>query len=504
VDFRQYVAVVLRAEYSGAAFTTNAQRTLWYSVGAISVKQYAWYYAMHWRGGNLNGDCYDVKDSTADQLYQPEKNTVVKPDQEVVIDATWNISLRKTTGKKPVNKLFLTGYRSGQKVPCGSDANGYKIYQKSLKDCVMKALTLEEIFRLYYEPTLQIVDVRGHDVLADGGSWRGDAVLTTPSATPGDLDWQAYPATGTGFDTAVGGTFDASPTNVADQGLGDVNGDNHADLVLLLGGDTKQIRVASASGTGYDTLGDAQPADQGIDDTMLVADFNGDRLADVGLFSTAAPNATLKVMLSLGNGSFAPATDWWTGPLDLSANHDQVLAGDVNGDGKADLIIRDNLAPGVQYLVAPSLASCADRSAMGACPVGAVGTGLGAATTWSLQSSWATGDLETAVGDYDRDGRDDLFVAAKDGTGIKVLVLRAKMDGGFADPLQVWQQTATSIDSVTPISLNGDADGYADLAFFQKDGSNPAKLFWVRMTPSGASKSSEVDTVTWTDGTHAF
>ena len=52
-------------------------------MGALAVKQYGWYYTMHWRGGSCqvtNPDdgtttveCYDVKDGTLDQIYKPEK-----------------------------------------------------------------------------------------------------------------------------------------------------------------------------------------------------------------------------------------------------------------------------------------------------------------------------------------------------------------------------------------------------------------------------------------------
>ena len=38
--------------------------------GAVAVKQYAWFHVLKWRGGKYNGDCFDVKDTTADQLYK--------------------------------------------------------------------------------------------------------------------------------------------------------------------------------------------------------------------------------------------------------------------------------------------------------------------------------------------------------------------------------------------------------------------------------------------------
>jgi hypothetical protein len=81
VNFWTYVGVVLRSEYSG-----NQMAFPYMQVGALAVKQYAWYYAMHWRGWkvtftktNEDGstttttECFDLKDTTTDQIYRPEK-----------------------------------------------------------------------------------------------------------------------------------------------------------------------------------------------------------------------------------------------------------------------------------------------------------------------------------------------------------------------------------------------------------------------------------------------
>ena len=65
VDFRSYVEDVLSHEY-GASSPPAALR-----VGAILVKQYAWYHAMRWRGKSASGGCYDVVDTWRDQVFRP-------------------------------------------------------------------------------------------------------------------------------------------------------------------------------------------------------------------------------------------------------------------------------------------------------------------------------------------------------------------------------------------------------------------------------------------------
>ena len=55
VPFRTYVEKVVAAEW-GRSAPPAALR-----IGAVTVKQYAWYFAMYWRGGrDAAGRCYDV------------------------------------------------------------------------------------------------------------------------------------------------------------------------------------------------------------------------------------------------------------------------------------------------------------------------------------------------------------------------------------------------------------------------------------------------------------
>src|SRR5512140_1960530 len=56
VDFSTYVQKVLAAEYP-STWPTETLRA-----GAVAVKQYGWYYAMHYRGGTATGGCWDVRD----------------------------------------------------------------------------------------------------------------------------------------------------------------------------------------------------------------------------------------------------------------------------------------------------------------------------------------------------------------------------------------------------------------------------------------------------------
>src|SRR6266550_7582611 len=52
VDFQLYVARVVSREW-------NVNQNELRKSGAVAVKQYAWYYVLHYRGGTYKGHCFD-------------------------------------------------------------------------------------------------------------------------------------------------------------------------------------------------------------------------------------------------------------------------------------------------------------------------------------------------------------------------------------------------------------------------------------------------------------
>jgi hypothetical protein len=143
VDFKKYVQVVTSAELWSSGYTTAMQ------AGVIAVKQYGWYYAMHWRGGSAHGTCYDVVDNTNDQIYQPSRTNTSA--QLAAIDATWTASM--TRG----GAFIVTGYRSGTYgLPCGSEADGYHLMQQPSKDCSNRGMSADEILGIYYGPGVEV------------------------------------------------------------------------------------------------------------------------------------------------------------------------------------------------------------------------------------------------------------------------------------------------------------------------------------------------------------
>src|SRR6188508_1394300 len=100
VDFRTYLKNVLSREWIGS-WTTESLRS-----GALAVKHYAWYQVLHWRGGiNTVGECFDLRDDTYDQVYDPSKATW--SSAAAAVDATWGTVVLKN------GAIFPTYYNAG-------------------------------------------------------------------------------------------------------------------------------------------------------------------------------------------------------------------------------------------------------------------------------------------------------------------------------------------------------------------------------------------------------
>jgi hypothetical protein len=176
VPFQTYVVTVMGKEWPGYLPVPLIE------AGSVAVKQYAWYYTMvgRHRSSYVNeaGECYDVRDTTGDQLYKPEKARIVNKHY-AALDVTWDYSLRKD------GRHFLTGYRTGEKGPCGYDATGWKLFARSAVRCAEElGYNWRQILHTYYGPDLHVVH-RDGTIVDDQGGPIGDAGIMGSALVPG-------------------------------------------------------------------------------------------------------------------------------------------------------------------------------------------------------------------------------------------------------------------------------------------------------------------------------
>jgi hypothetical protein len=146
VSFKAYAKNVLSREWI-ASWTTESLRS-----GALAVKHYAWYQVLHWRGGkNAAGECFDIRDDTVDQVYDPSKPTYTTA--AAAVDATWATRVLKS------GSIFPTYYNAGASGErCGVNANGWKMYQWGSQACGLAGKTAAQIMLIYYYPNVTVAD----------------------------------------------------------------------------------------------------------------------------------------------------------------------------------------------------------------------------------------------------------------------------------------------------------------------------------------------------------
>lgn len=141
VDFKDYVIRVVSREW-------NVDQTALRRAGAVAAKQYAWYHVLHYRGGTYEGKCFDVRDSTADQLYAAKPLEQIPARVKQAVNDTWTWHLLRD------GKFIMTGYRRGKDVPCAEDA-GWKLFALSGRKCAKAGWSTARLLRVYYTANLE-------------------------------------------------------------------------------------------------------------------------------------------------------------------------------------------------------------------------------------------------------------------------------------------------------------------------------------------------------------
>jgi hypothetical protein len=221
--------------------------------------------------------------------------------------------------------------------------------------------------------------------------------------------------------------------------LQDVNGDGRLDAVVAShggvdGNGTLKVLLGNGDGT-FQTPTSYLPRGHGAN-SLAVRDVNADGKVDLLVADTDANGkGTVEVLLGNGDGTFQPPVAHEAGPYGASS----VSAGDVDGDGKLDLI------------VASSCSTCTD----GVVTV-LFGNGDGTFQSAVAYSSGGSGADFLAMGDLNGDGKSDVVVT--NGAGVGVLLGNGN---GTFEAGRSYGPWSGSVDSTVAGDVN--ADGKLDL-----------------------------------------
>jgi hypothetical protein len=276
------------------------------------------------------------------------------------------------------------------------------------------------------------------------GDFNGDGKLdlAMPVSVPQVGDCALVVMLGKGDGTfAPAGAPSAGPVPIPDSMVAaDINGDGKLDLVAVA---VVGVNVTVFLGNGDGTFQTALNSPTGISSAFLaVADFNGDGIPDVVLSGSSG----LAVLLGKGDGTFGPAI------LASSNDSGQVFVGDLNGDGKADIIAVAEPSGGIGVLLGN-------------------GDGTFQPLIGTLLGTVVGEGTSLALGDFNGDGKSDVVSIGitPNGASPVVSVSLGKGDGTFLLGTEI-QVSCVCFDaggaqSILVGDLNG--DGKSDLVYLQ-------------------------------------
>jgi FG-GAP-like repeat/IPT/TIG domain/FG-GAP repeat len=250
------------------------------------------------------------------------------------------------------------------------------------------------------------------------------------------------------FANKVDFTTGSSPRSVS---IGDLDGDGKPELAVANYGSNTVSILRNTSSSGSITISSfASKVDftSGTSPSSVsFGDLDGDGKPDLAVANYN--NNTVSVFRntsSAGNitiGSFANKVDFTTGPFPIS-----VKIGDLNGDGKPELVVANSVGSSVSVFH--------NTSSAGNITTGSFASKTDFTTDSSPQS--------VSIGDLDGDGKPDLATANSVGSSVSVLLNTSSAGsittGSFAN--KVDYPTGTNPISVSIGDLDG--DGKPDLA----------------------------------------
>ncbi len=303
-------------------------------------------------------------------------------------------------------------------------------------------------------------------ILADGGSnwffsgtsdtrWPDQLFSDFASASaPKGSDFEAVDAAPIMIDVASGQALQLGAS-----GRMDSNGDSKGDVLFRRSDGTNYVwQVDGASISGGVVSIASQGLLPGVDTSWFVAgigDFNGDGKSDILWRNASGANYVWHLNgASISGGVLTIVSQGLLPSVDTSWS--VVGIGDFNGDGKSDILWRRT--DGTNYVWHVNGAVIAG----GVLQISSQGLLPGVPTDWSV----------AGVGDFNGDGKSDIFWRRTDGTNYVWHVDGSVITGGVLSIAS--QGLLPGVDASWSVVGTGDynADGKSDIFFRRADGTN--------------------------------
>jgi hypothetical protein len=197
---------------------------------------------------------------------------------------------------------------------------------------------------------------------------------------------------------------------------GDLNGDGKLDVINIDSQSEINVMLGKGDGTFETPITTSIGFANFFPEAIALGDFNGDHLLDLAVWAINATtgNTQLNIYLGNGTGTFT-AGPTYTAPSSniFNPGPNSIVAVDVNGDGKLDLVA---MTPYNGVFVFP-------------------GNGDGTFQTPVVNTTVCTGTIgncaSLAVGDLNGDGKPDLALQSNDTTGGGMSILLNNGGGTF-------------------------------------------------------------------------
>jgi len=134
VAFKTYVQNVLPNEWISSWPAESLK------AGAMAVKSYGWYWALHSTRKTSSGHCFDVYDNTSSQVYRPGSATA---STSAAVDATWGTRMTRSSN-------ILQAHYCSTSMACGAWVDGDWMSQYGSRDQALNGRSYSTILRSYY------------------------------------------------------------------------------------------------------------------------------------------------------------------------------------------------------------------------------------------------------------------------------------------------------------------------------------------------------------------